>query len=1050
MGSKKRGILICFLLIALTISPVYAFSFSGFYDSLRGLFGLQTKPQTSVSLSGPEVLNTELGEPATFILSINNTKGSANIRITGSAYLDGKLVEKIDKSIEMEKKSSEEVEVYEVAPSNEYAGDWKLDIEVEAVNDRGSDSKNASTTFEVISPPEINLKIDNLKSTYRLSRGETEKISPTIIVENTGGKANFNVNFVIKHDGQVIKKIPKTFELKKGEKFQEMPYFIELNRGANEGIWEFVLDASAENIAGLDEAKVETATKVTAEPILTVTRELEKEKMRRGEKLEVTVIIENMGFKDALSVSFDDVFPQNFELISGNNSFQGTVKGGGKITLTYVVSPQKKGLYTFPELTVYYDGELTTGLTAKSNTNTVEVFGIPDIEITREFSKSEIVKGDSTTVTIKISNKGDGLAKKVSFSDEIPIGVTFVSGSYSVNEDISPEFTREISYVVKVENKGQYTFPALSLSYYDELEKKYTSEVSATTLVVYGIPELTVIRSLASNKMRRGENLKVTVSIQNIGDADAIDASFEDILPTKFNLVSGSKSWNEKIGEGETKTFSYYVKPLQKGEYTFPEVTVFYAGILIPGLTTKSNTNSIQVFGIPKLKLTRSFSKDEILKGDSTTVTIKISNEGDGIAKSTSFSEKIPGGSIISGTSSITEVDIVPGTSKQISYTVKIYTKGEYRFPAIAATHLDELLDLWYQPTVSSNILIVYGIPSVQYVNPSISSGDVVGDTTKLYLTLKNNGDGIAKNVEFSYSVLPVAFKYYAGSSSWSGNLNPGQSKYIEYNVENDDEGTFEVSQAYTSYNDELGNPYSMSLNPISITVLGSKKIGSGLKVVFDEWASDIVPRIGISNTEYDYWQYNPNHRPKWYYRIVLNENSKEGIIQFFARWPDQYHDWPESHKYDTEPIWIYFTYTGSNWKSATLYMIKYTKGHSKVSSYSTSQFSWYNNHPLFRLKSGHHAYDGGSLDTGTDGGIRMYHLDTNIYKLTDKIINEWNGYTPNPFIQYGSNGAVYTVIFENPSSLTDCFKLTCDNMWTYIGFPTDDGTEDSIVRALT
>ncbi len=633
-------------------------------------------------------------------------------------------------------------------------------------------------------------------------RESGESVSPAILIENKGGRANFSINIIVKHNGKIIHSFNKTFELKKNEKIEETLYQILLNKRENEGVWEFNVKISASNVAGEAQKEVSAETNIVGAPAIKVTRMLEREKMRRGEDLKVTLTLENIGYGDAVDVSFDDVLPPYFKVVSGSKSWSGAIKEGERITFSYIVSPLKKGTYTFPKATVYYNGEIIKGLSSKSNENTVEVFGIPELRVTREFSQSEILRGGNTKVIVKITNIGDGIAKSISFTDSIPAGVSVISGSYSTERDIKPGETEIVSYTVEVPNKGQYTFPSIPLSYYDELGKLYKS----------------------------------------------------------------------------------------------------------------------------------------------------------------------------------------------------------------------------YVP---SAILTVYGIPRLKFENPTVMPGKVVGDITKFYVTIRNTGDGVAKSVSFSYKSLPDEFKHYSGSRTWSGTLNPGDSVYIEYSVLNDGVGTFSVGEADLSYKDEIGNSYSHKLSPISITVLGSKIVDSGLEVVFDdEWVSKLVPKLGICTREYEYWQNHPNHRPKWYYRIVLDKTSKRGVIQFFAYWPDQY-DWVDKHPYDYEPIWIYFTYSGKNWRYATLKYIKYTKCHSKVSTYPTNLFMWDGNHPVFRLKSNHHAYDGGELYLPS-GEPKIYYRDYNAFKLTDKVISEWNTHYDNPFIQSGDKGAVSSTIFKNPWILTDCFKTKC------------------------
>lgn len=715
-------------------------------------------------------------------------------------------------------------------------------------------------------------------------------------------------------------------------------------------------------------------------------------------------------------------------------------------------------------------GSNERGTSEDTLSGSISVIAPPKIDA--KISKLEkiysIVKGESKSVTptVTVSNLGSEATFKVYIETKKNNQVVHTT-TKSVQIDKNGETTIDL-YTLKLdrpENEGKWKFNVKIEASNDA--GKDTEELSAETELI-GAPLIKAVRSLDRDKMRRDEELTVTITFENIGYGNAFNVVFEDKLPSSyFSLVKGSKSLKDTIKEGEKKTISYTTKPSKKGDYTFTAVTVYYDGDILKGLTSKTNTNLIQVFGIPELKMTRELSKYEIIKGDSITSTITIYNSGDGIAKSTTLIDVLPSGvSLSSGTSSISKVDIKPGETKTISYTVTAINKGTYTFSSVSASHLDELLDKEYSPKTDSKTLKVYGIPEITYTAQSATTGslgNVVDETVTIKVSIKNSGDGIAKNLIFSIDQLPNAFIYKSGSSSWSGTLSPGQTKDIEYSTTMDATGTYEIGKALASYTDELySKSYEEILNPFSFTIKGSLEVISNFEVDFDDsWASSFVPRLGICNTEYRHWLEDYNHRPEWYYRVVLYKYSKSGVIQFFARWPDQGHDWPSEHVYDTEPIWVYFTYSESNWKSATIEELRYTIGHSKVSTYSSSLFGWYDNHPIFRLKDGHHGYDGATLYNTND--IAIYYTDTNVKRLTDKVIREWNAYNNNPFYEeyVGGHGAVRPATFKNPWDFSyykgeHCFKSSCASYLNLIigtidlfDYTDDDGVGEGTIADL-
>lgn len=171
-------------------------------------------------------------------------------------------------------------------------------------------------------------------------------------------------------------------------------------------------------------------------------------------------------------------------------------------------------------------------------------------------------------------------------------------------------------------------------------------------------------------------------------------------------------------------------------------------------------------------------------------------------------------------------------------------------------------------------------------------------------------------------------------------------------------------------------------------------------------WASEHCPILYVSPDEIKYWNAHPNHRPTWFYRNVVDRKRKRICAQFIAHWPDQF-DWVWSfnHRWDYEPVFLYFDYRGSSPRSARLGYIYYDDGHWKARKIHPP-FLLEGDHLILLLRSKYHAYEpldpwdtnAGKADTR---GLKRYLPRRPPQPLTDAIVSSWRARPENPFTMW-------------------------------------------------
>ena len=177
----------------------------------------------------------------------------------------------------------------------------------------------------------------------------------------------------------------------------------------------------------------------------------EDEPLYLGNVLTIKVTLKNTGaLAKEVSVVFEDVTPAE-----GLTVFETTpardLKTGETAEWTIKVRADKPGRYS-AVLRVYVAGEKVT-----EGPWDIPV-SLPELELVeKEASPSEkepFYVGDVATLTYKIKNVGEGVAKDVKVTVELPEGLTLVEATPA--KDLDPQATGEWTLKIRAEKEGEY------------------------------------------------------------------------------------------------------------------------------------------------------------------------------------------------------------------------------------------------------------------------------------------------------------------------------------------------------------------------------------------------------------------------------------------------------------------------------------------------------------------------------------------------------------------------------------------------------------------
>lgn len=183
-----------------------------------------------------------------------------------------------------------------------------------------------------------------------------------------------------------------------------------------------------------------------------------------------TINAKNNGPYKATGVTVNDVLPSGYDFVSASPSSGtwsspnwniGSLSNGATATMSIVATVKASGTYSNTAI-IKGDNPETN---SPNNTSTVTPTVQSNLAITKTISNATVNIGDNITFTITAFNAGPSAATKVSVTDVLPSGYTFVSATPSTGTWSSPNWvigglasgaTETLNIVARVNDTGNY------------------------------------------------------------------------------------------------------------------------------------------------------------------------------------------------------------------------------------------------------------------------------------------------------------------------------------------------------------------------------------------------------------------------------------------------------------------------------------------------------------------------------------------------------------------------------------------------------------------
>ena len=200
-------------------------------------------------------------------------------------------------------------------------------------------------------------------------------------------------------------------------------------------------------------------------------------------------------------------------------------------------------------------------LTSSKTSNVTETsLVIGNLNMLKSVDKSYATIGDILNYTVVITNSGNVLATNINFSDILPSNLTFVEGSVTIDSVSKPTFNPNTGFalsnliilqsttvkfqaeVTSLPNPNTVTNSASTTFEYLVIIPIQGSSNSNNVTTTINVNNLTIVKSANVSEVTFGDTLTYTTVITNIGNIDAVDIEFQDVVPDELTFVTGSVS----------------------------------------------------------------------------------------------------------------------------------------------------------------------------------------------------------------------------------------------------------------------------------------------------------------------------------------------------------------------------------------------------------------------------------------------------------------------------------------------------------------------------
>jgi uncharacterized repeat protein (TIGR01451 family)/gliding motility-associated-like protein len=393
---------------------------------------------------------------------------------------------------------------------------------------------------------------------------------------------------------------------------------------------------------------------------LHITKTVNNSNPNVGDNVIFTITIVNNGPSNATGVVVTDNLPSGYSFISANTSTGnwaspdwniGNLANGESATLDITASVNAFGDYRNIASVTANQHDPIPG-------DEVDAISIncSDLDIVKTIDNSNPNVNDNVVFTITVTNNGSRDATGVVVTDNLPSGYAFVSanpsvGSWSSSDwtigDLAIGATATLDITATVNATGNYNNIASLLGNQpDSLPGNNTDNENLTNLA-----DLSITKTVDNLSAMPGTNVIFTITVTNIGNADAKGVKVTDNLPDGYTFVSANASvgsWSAPewtigdLANGNNVSLEITATVNESGNYD--NTAVVMSNQPDPGPGNETDDASVTPLIEADLSIVKSVDDTVSIVGGNVVFTLLVTNNGPGTATNVLVNDILPTG----------------------------------------------------------------------------------------------------------------------------------------------------------------------------------------------------------------------------------------------------------------------------------------------------------------------------------------------------------------------------------------------------------------------
>nr|WP_278823189.1 adhesin [Methanobrevibacter smithii] len=573
-------------------------------------------------------------------------------------------------------------------------------------------------------------------------------------------------------------------------------------------------------------------------PEITPNKTVDNKNPNFGDNVTYTIVVSNDGAADAKNVVVKDILAPGFKFIEAN---YGGVYDELTRTVTWIVDVNAKDHVDLTiKVTVEDYGVLTNNVTVGNKTSSVNIT-VPEIIPNKTADIENPNFGDEVTYTVNITNVGKSDAVNVAVRDVLGEGLELISADGGVYNPI----TRTITWTVNLNSGETKSFKVVAkvIGYGNVTNSLVVGNKTSTVDV--DVPEIIPSKDADNKYPNFGDSIDYTITVNNIGKADAKHVVVVDRLDKGLKYVSSSHNgvydaashtvtWVVDIGAGSSLDL---IVTASAEEY----------GVLTNIVSVGDKSASVDV-NVPEIIPNKTADIENPNFGDNVTYTVTVTNDGNADAKAVVVRDVLGKDlKFVSATGTYTFDE----ATNTITWTVDVDAGKTETFTVVATVinygNVTNSLVVGNK-TFNKNVTVPEIIPdkTVDNENPNF------GDNLTYTVTVKNEGNGNATDV-IIVDTLGKGLEYVSSTGNYDNKTNTITWKV---NLASGETKTFTVVAKIVGYTD-VTNKVTVGNKTAAVTV----------------YISEIIPAKDVNNT-------TPNFGDKVEYTVTVNNNANKDAKQ--------------------------------------------------------------------------------------------------------------------------------------------------------------------------